>query len=292
MTTTTPPQDEWDTDRFDLDLYLDRLGYTGPLAADASTLAALHRAHVAAIPFENLDIILGRGVSVDLLDVQRKLLGARRGGYCFEHGLLFAAATTRLGFTVRRLLARVGDGDRPRPRTHLITLVADRTGEQWLADPGFGSGLLAPLPLRAGTETGQGAWTYRLSRLESDRWQLQEATTGEDWHTLYTFEIATQHAADVVVSNHYTSTWPGSPFVRRPVVVRKDDHAVRRLLGRQLTVVRPGRPDEIRDVADTDLGAVLHDLVVELGADDVRTLVRSPEEGPTSWLHPPIEGAP
>ncbi len=282
MTTTTPPRDEWDGDRFDLDAYLDRLGHTGPLAADASTLAALHRAHVAAIPFENLDIPLGRGVSVDLLDVQRKLLRARRGGYCFEHGLLFAAAATRLGFAVRRLLARVGDGDRPRPRTHLITLATDRAGRPWLADPGFGSGLLAPLPLDAGTETGQGAWTYRLRRLGSDEWQLQEATTEEDWHTLYTFEIATQHVADVVVSNHYTSTWPGSPFVQRPVVVRKDDHAVRRLLGGQLTVVRPGRPDEIRDVPGTDLGAVLHELGVDQSPDDVSTLARAVQPGATS----------
>ena len=160
---TPNSRDEWTTDQLDLDAYLDRIGHTGPLTAEAATLAALHRAHVAAIPFENLDVILGRGISVALPDVQRKLVEARRGGYCYEHGLLFAAVATRLGFTAKRLLARVGALERPRPRTHLVTLITNPTGEPWLADPGFGSGLLAPLPLRADAET-------RARRSSIDPW--------------------------------------------------------------------------------------------------------------------------
>jgi N-hydroxyarylamine O-acetyltransferase len=270
--------DEWTTDQLDLHAYLNRIGHTGPLTADATTLAALHRAHVAAIPFENLDVILGRGISVALPDVQRKLVEARRGGYCYEHGLLFAAVATRLGFTAQRLLARVGDLERPRPRTHLVTLLTDPGGEAWLADPGFGSGLLTALPLRADAEATQGAWTYRLRRLDGGRWQLQEAAAGEAWQPLYAFEIAVHHAVDVEMSNHYTSTWPGSPFVHRPVVVRKDERAVRRLVGSQLTVVRPGRPDEVRDVEASELGAVLRDLGIDLTPDEVG-LLESPAPG-------------
>jgi len=276
---TPNSRDEWTTDQLDLDAYLDRIGHTGPLTAEAATLAALHRAHVAAIPFENLDVILGRGISVALPDVQRKLVEARRGGYCYEHGLLFAAVATRLGFTAKRLLARVGALERPRPRTHLVTLITNPTGEPWLADPGFGSGLLTPLPLRADAETTQGAWTYRLRRLDDDRWHLEEAAAGEAWQPLYTFEIAVHHAVDVEMSNYYTSTWPGSPFVHRPVVVRKDERAVRRLVGTQLTVVRPGRPDEVRDVEATDLGAVLRDLGIDLTPDEVG-LLAAPGAGP------------
>ena len=273
-TATSSSWDEWTTDQLDLDAYLNRIGHTGPRTADAATLAALHRAHVAAIPFENLDVILGRGISVALPDVQRKLVEARRGGYCYEHGLLFAAVATRLGFTSQRLLARVGDLERPRPRTHLVTLLIDPGGEAWLADPGFGSGLLTPLPLRADAEATQGAWTYRLRRLDDDRWQLQESAAGAAWQPLYAFEIAVYHAVDVEMSNHFTSTWPGSPFVQRPVVVRKDEHAVRRLVGRQLAVVRPGRPDEVRDVEAAELGAVLHDLGVDLTPDEIGILGR------------------
>jgi N-hydroxyarylamine O-acetyltransferase len=184
---------------------------------------------------------------------------------------------------VQRILARVGDLERPRPRTHLVTLLIDPGGEAWLADPGFGSGLLTPLPLRADAEATQGAWTYRLRRLDDDRWQLQEAAAGAAWQPLYAFEIAVYHAVDVEMSNHFTSTWPGSPFVHRPVVVRKDERAVRRLLGRQLTVVRPGRPDEVRDVEESEIGAVLRDLGIDLTPDEVGVLASAeaaPGAGP------------
>ena len=128
--------------------------------------------------------------------------------------------------------------------------------------------------MRADAETAQGAWTYLLRHLDDDRWHLQEAAAGEAWQPLYTFEIAVYHAVDVEMSNHFTSTWPGSPFVQRPVVVRKDEHAVRRLVGRQLTVLRPGRPDEVRDVEAAELGAVLHDLGVDLTPDEIGILGR------------------
>ena len=108
--------DPWGVDRLDLDAYLARIG-----ARPDDPLAAIHRAHVAAIPFENLDVQLGVGVSVDLPDVQAKLVGAHRGGYCYEHGILLAAALERLGHTVERRLARIGDpAVLPRPRSHLV----------------------------------------------------------------------------------------------------------------------------------------------------------------------------
>ena len=105
-------------DVLDLDAYLDRIRHAGPRKPDAVTLAALHRAHLAAIPFENLDVVLGPRVSVELDRIQDKLVRGRRGGYCYERNLLFAAVLQRLGYPVQRLLARVGDDPvRPRPRT-------------------------------------------------------------------------------------------------------------------------------------------------------------------------------
>lgn len=113
--------DQWQVDRLDLGAYLARLG----IATDAG-LAEVHRAHLAAIPFENLDVILGRGVSVDLADVAAKLVVGRRGGYCYEHGLLLGAALSRLGHDVERRLVRVGDPALdPRPRSHLVLPAED-----------------------------------------------------------------------------------------------------------------------------------------------------------------------
>jgi N-hydroxyarylamine O-acetyltransferase len=109
MTTITPQAgiDGWETGRLDLDAYLERIAYAGSLAADADTLRGLHRAHAATIPFENLDIVLGRTIELDLDSVQDKLVGRRRGGYCFKHNLLFAAVLERVGYAVTRLAARV-----------------------------------------------------------------------------------------------------------------------------------------------------------------------------------------
>lgn len=96
-------ESEWGSERLDVQEYLSRVGYEGPLAPTADTLRALHRAHVVAIPFENLDILLGRGVPLDLDSLQDKLIHRCRGGYCYEHNLLFAALLDRLGYRVTRL---------------------------------------------------------------------------------------------------------------------------------------------------------------------------------------------
>ena len=154
---------EWDTSALDLDAYLARIGYEGPLRPDPETFVALHRCHVTAVPFENLDVMLGRGTSIDLATIQDKIVHGRRGGYCYEMNILFAAALDRIGIPVRRQLVRTGDPllD-PRPRSHLVVLV-DIDGRRWLGDVGFGSGLFEPLPLDRLGQFTQSGWTYRLT---------------------------------------------------------------------------------------------------------------------------------
>src|SRR5689334_4410545 len=90
----------------DLDAYFARIGYSGPQTATASTLHAIHALHPAAIPFENLDPVLGKPVRLDQDSLQRKLIWARRGGYCFEQNCLFKAVLEQLGFAVTGLAAR------------------------------------------------------------------------------------------------------------------------------------------------------------------------------------------
>ena len=262
---------EWDTDRLDLDAYLARIGHNGELSPSASTLAALHRAHLAAVPFENLDIVLGRGIAVDFASVQEKLVRRRRGGYCYEHGVLFAAVLERLGYSVDRLLARVGDDERrPRPRSHM-TLRVRANAEQWLADVGFGDGLLEPLPwddTRAAHR--QGGWTYQLVSPGASSWQLRQRR-GQRWTVLYRFTEEPQHASDVLVANHFTSTHASSPFVGQVVVMRKDGDAVRRLLGRRLITARPDGSSDERVLTDAEITEAL--------ADDFRVPLSVPRSG-------------
>src|SRR6185295_5670328 len=230
------------------DAYLTRIAYAGPREPTISTLTALHAAHVTAIPFENLDILLGRGIDLDLAALERKLVIERRGGYCFEQNTLFRAALEGLGFRVISLAARVQVGATAvRPRTHMLLLV-DVEGEVFLADVGFGGdGPVLPLPLVEGRETWLGGFGHRLRR-EGEAWVVEGNSVG-NWGDLYMFTLEPQHPADFVMANHFTSTFPASPFVNNLTVQRSWPEGWLVLRNRDLTLREGGvtTSETIRD---------------------------------------------
>jgi N-hydroxyarylamine O-acetyltransferase len=198
---------------FDLDAYLARIEYSGAQSASAETLRGLHRAHATHIPFENLDIMLGKSIRLDLGNLQTKMVRNGRGGYCFEQNALFAAALERLGFAVTRLAARVRFGtSEVRPRTHMA-LKVEADGKSWLADVGFGGwGLIEPIALVEGEESKQGVWSFRLRR-EGEQWILScpQCPVSADQ---YSFTLEPQLPIDYEPPNHVCSTWPQSSFVQ------------------------------------------------------------------------------
>lgn len=270
-TTRTASADEWETDRLDLDAYLQRTAYAGALAVDADTLCGLHRAHTATIPFENLDIVLERSIELDLGSVQDKLVRRLRGGYCFEQNMLFAAVLERVGFAVTRLSARVQPA-RPGPRSHMVLrVVAD--GRPWLADVGFGASLLEPLPLEVAT-VRQGGWTYRLDLADPNGWLLR-AERFDGWSDLYEFTLEPQRPIDYVVYNHFTATHPRSPFVGQIVVLRTEPYIQHGLRGRDLTITRPDGATKTRTLTADELPDVLPGTFgISLGAEEWARLRR------------------
>ncbi len=248
----------------DVSAYLGRIGWSGPPPVPSSTaLRALHEAHVGAVPFENLDVLLGRPIRLDLESLFAKLVAQRRGGYCFEQNTLFLAVLEALGFQAAPLAARVRLGSvEPRPRTHMLLRVELAEGP-FLADVGFGGdGPLHPVPLEAGRETWAGAAGWRL-RSEDELWVLQGSADAGEWTDLYAFTLERQLAVDYEMANHYTSTHPHSRFVRNLVVQRSwrdrrvlllnRERVVRRGAGAESTAVRD--PEHLLDVlaADFDL---------------------------------------
>ena len=207
---------------------------------------------MSAIPFENADIMLGCGVRTDLPSIADKLVHRGRGGYCFEHGQLLAAGLVQLGYPVDRLLARVGGPHDT--RSHLVLRV-QVDGQDWLADTGFGCGPIEPVPF-GGTPHDQYGWTYRLREAGEHHWELQERQ-GDGWATLYQFDDQPQYPSDVLVANHFTSTYPESAFVRQLVVIRKDPSGLRRLTGRRLSITHPGQPIDERHLDEPGLAAAL-----------------------------------
>jgi N-hydroxyarylamine O-acetyltransferase len=274
--------DVWSVAKLDLDAYLRRTGYTGPLDSSEATLTALYRAHLAVIRFENLGIFIDGGVGVDLESIQEKLVLRGRGGYCYEHAQLFGAVLERLGFGVERLLARVGpDGGPARPRTHLTLRV--RSGQQvWLADPGFGSSPPAPLSLRryrSGGPQEVDGWIYEVTpdtEYGAQVTKLRGYQAGE-WVTLHRWDEASVQPADVLLSNHYTSTHPDSWFTWQPVIVRRDPDAIRSVVGRGYTVTSAGHVKTRRVLSDREFAAALTgEFGLTLTEDEVAALVAAP----------------
>ncbi len=240
----------------DLDAYVWRIGYVGDLAPTVETLTRLHRAHTLAIPFENLDILLGKPIPLDLASLQDKLVGRRRGGYCFEQNTLFAAVLEAVGFGVTRLAARVRLGrDPPTPRTHMV-LAVEVEGERWLADVGFGGdGLLDPLRFGFGGPVRQGEWTYELEREGASH--VVRSLHSNGWVDLYEFTQEPQLPIDYEVANHFTSTWPRSPFVTGIRVQRPGPEERLVLSDDALIVQRPEGEQRVEVTSDRELLEIL-----------------------------------
>ena len=205
----------------DLDAYFARIGYDGPREPTLTVLRAIHQKHPDAIPFENLDVLLGRPISLDPAAVDAKLIGAGRGGYCYEQNGLLKRVLTALGFQVEGLMARVlwmvPAGAPPRPRSHMVLGVripGEEGGEVWLADVGFGGCVLtAPLKLFSDQDqaTPNGAFRVLAAPELGGERQVQADLSGT-WSP--TYQVAAGQWADIDYeqANFYTYTHPSSHF--------------------------------------------------------------------------------
>lgn len=198
----------------DIRAYFDRIAYDGPRTVTLDTLRALHLRHSEAIPFENLDPFLGHPVHLDLASLERKLIQDRRGGYCYEHNLLFGQALRTLGFRARNLSARVvwnRSPDALAPRSHML-LAVDIDDTPYVADVGFGGQTLTgPLRIEPRAEQTTPHEAFRLMPIGDEL--LLEARIRAEWKPLYRFDLAEQHLADYEVSSWYLSNHPTSHFV-------------------------------------------------------------------------------
>lgn len=269
--------DPWVVDTLDLGTYLARLG-TVPGPPTSATLNAVHEAHVRTFTFDNIDVLLARHPGVRLAAVQAKFVGRGRGGYCFEHCVLLAAALHRLGFHVQRRLGRVGDAAAA-ARTHCVVVVSI-DGEKWLADPGFGLSLLRPIPLTDGACDDHGGWSYRLRRVPEgpgQAWALQR-WRDDGWEPMHTHDELPVRPVDLDMANHFTSTWPASHFRRTLMVTRHLPGRHVTVTHRTVTIRRPGRPTEHRRLRDGELTSWLDELQVPLTGgehDALRRVVRA-----------------
>lgn len=225
------------SENFDLSTYFRRINYTGQAAADTATLHALMRHQLFSVPFENLDVQAGKGVSLVPEDIADKLLQRGRGGYCYEVNGLFAMALAALGIPYRFVAARPMFYPARRPKTHMA-LIAEVDGRQWLCDLGFGSyGIRAPVALDlTDTDIVQDFDTFRLTRDANNAYLLQAKVEGE-WASQYGFDLSPQEWIDFAPANYLNSTHPDPIFVQKLLVVQHGSGGRLILLGDVLKTV-------------------------------------------------------
>jgi N-hydroxyarylamine O-acetyltransferase len=226
---------------FDLERYFARIGYRGSRGTREPSLALLHAltaAHTQAIPFENLDVLLGRTIDLSLEAIFDKLVLQRRGGYCFEQNGLFLHVLQTLGFDASPLSARVRL-DRPRefvpPRTHMFVRVL-LDGSAWLSDVGVGGASLTCAIAQDSSAVQDTPHEARRIVREHAR-SFHQVRFGDTWHDVCEFSGEQMPAIDREVANWFTSTHPQSHFKNRLMVARAGSDGRRyTLLNRELKI--------------------------------------------------------
>jgi N-hydroxyarylamine O-acetyltransferase len=232
--------------------YLDRVSMSPPATLDAEALRELHRAHLLAVPFENLSIHLDESISLDEADLVDKIVGRRRGGFCYELNGAFACLLERMGARVTRVSARVfgDDGGLSPPFDHLALLVRlpDGTGP-WLADVGFGSHSTYPLLAESRAEQADPGGQFLLADTPDT-----DIDVFKDGRPEYRVEPRERALADFVPTCWWQQTSPQSHFTRSVICSRLTQDGRISISGR--TLIRTAAGQRIEETLPDD-GAVL-----------------------------------
>ena len=256
----------------DIAAYFDRIRYTGPVAPRTMTLRALHRHHMLAVPFENLDIGLGREIVLDPDRFVKKIVQHRRGGFCYELNGAFAFLLMGLGFSVKLLSVRVADrkGALSHEFDHLALYVdagAARSQEAcrmpglvprgWLVDVGFGDNFLEPLRFANGLEQQDAAGRFRLVH-ERERWRLERRDDAGEWRVQYDFLLKPRRLSEFADMCRYHQTSRDSHFTRNRICSLATPNGRITVSGMRLIVRANGARQEQVLTTQAELHRALH----------------------------------
>lgn len=263
-----------------LDAYLERIGLRTPRRPSLRALTAIHRAHLEAIPYESLDIHLGRPIRLERDALFDKLVARRRGGFCYEQNGVLAHALEALGFEVVRLRGAVDRSTRGDKEwfNHMPLLVRLRQGD-FLADTGLGVGFSDPLPLAEGG-LRIGSFNFSLRRLDDRLWRCAIDPSVQD--LTFDFDLSPRRVEEFAPKCRELQTSPESGFVKTMTVQRPGPDRMTVLRARTLFVYDPSLPDgkTTETVADRDRFASLltGEFGLNLSGDEIGVLWESAGE--------------
>lgn len=232
----------------DVQAYLDRIGYSGRPRVDLETLTALHRLHLRTIPYESLDVMLGRPGTIDPAEAFDKLVVRRRGGWCYEMNGVLGAVLEDIGFTVTRMSGAVMREERGDISlgNHLVLRV--ELDQPYIADVGFGDGTLEPVPLTPGAYSRSG-FDFRVEALGDGWMRFHNHALGGAPYFDFTLEPASPDQLGATCQ--WLRTSPDSIFRQTALAFRHGPDHLTSLLGRTLRRIRPGeKTSELIDTAE------------------------------------------
>ena len=212
--------------------YLDRIGYQGGTEPTAENPSAIQYAHLLAVPYENLDILRKKRISLSLDDIYEKVVVNHRGGYCFELNKLFGWLLRELGYKVTDYVARYwrGENTTPTRRHQVLSVIIPSTEEEYLCDVGVGAVIpMYPLPIRFGEEFDQNGPVYAFRQDENHGIMLIERHDGA-WRDVYSFTREVQFEPDFM----FASFW--CEFAKDSVFNKQNMLSIRQEGGRRLTL--------------------------------------------------------
>lgn len=198
--------------------YFERINYYGSPKADLETLKELHVHHLLSVPFENLDIHLGRKIILEPETLYNKIVENKRGGFCYEMNGLFYEIITELGFNAKRISARVfnENGEAGKEFDHMAIIV-NINGEDWLADVGFGESFLEPLKFVPGLEQQQQGKIYKIISVDENNYKTVNSEDGKTYKNMYLFTLQPRELSDYDEMCIYQQKSPESHFVKNTI---------------------------------------------------------------------------
>ncbi|UTP41027.1 arylamine N-acetyltransferase [Phenylobacterium sp. LH3H17] len=246
----------------DIQAYFDRVGFSGRARPDLATLTALHRSHLRAIAYENLDVQLGRPMTLDPEAAFDKLVTRRRGGWCYEMNGLLGAVLQEIGFSVTRMAGSVARGERDgRPLgNHLVLRV--ELDRPYIADVGFGDGILEPFPMTFQDHDCAG-YRFRLEDLDGEWLRFHNHANGGA--PSFDFTLETASPDQLAATCRWLSTSPDSIFVQTALAFRHRPDGIVSLLGRAHRRIRPdGKETQLLNSAEEFVAVLKRDFDLDV----------------------------
>ena len=237
--------------------YLKRIGYKGARDPTIDVLRRLHRRHMLSVPFENLDIYLGQPIVLDQRAFYRKIVEARRGGYCYELNGCFAWLLKKLGYRVSIASARVaGKRGRFSPEFDHLTLLV-KLEERWLVDVGFGDSFTTPKLVDATGVQEDDGFEYRITENSTGKLVSRKSLKSRFWKPQYAFTIKPRRLSEFVARNRYQQTSPLSHFTKGRLISQLSRTGRVTLTERKLVLTRNGKREERSVKSDVDFDNLL-----------------------------------